>query len=210
MDVRVRRAVAGKTATPGDAGRRCQAEIPDTDENRLGRYGRQSQNTHRRRNVGDRRCGSRGRGRRVRRERSDGSHPVAARRPERRASRRRAASAVRCRRVIRGGGVVAHRLGGEQPASHGGHARRWVWPYHRRRDRQLPRRRFWHGDPRPPHQVDRPRSGHRLRVRRRARRRQSRIGHHAHRAARPRGRAFHQLRRPVHPDAGCDGREGVR
>jgi len=26
----------------------------------------------------------------------------------------------------------------------------------------------------------------------------------------PRGRAFHQLRRPVHPDAGCDGREGVR
>ena len=35
MDARVRGAVGGQTATPGDAGRRRQAEIPDTDEDRL-------------------------------------------------------------------------------------------------------------------------------------------------------------------------------
>ena len=54
--------------------------------------------------------------------------------------------------------------------------------------------------------LDRPRPGHRLRLRRRARRRQSRSGHRADGAARPRPAAFHQLRRPVHPDAGRHGR----
>src|SRR6185437_2818020 len=174
------------------------------------RLRREPQDADRRWNVGDRRRRRRGRRRRSPHGRPHRSDAVAARRPQRRTTGGRAASAIRCRRCIRSGGVLAHRRRGEQSPSPGRHARRRRWPNRGRGDGDLSRRRLPHRDPGAPRPAHESRTRHRLRLRRGARRRQSRSGHRADGAARPLPAAVHQLWRSVHPDAGRPCRQRVR
>ena len=105
---------------------------------------------------------------------------------------------------------MAHHRRGAKSAGHAGHAHIRLRQHRGRRNPNLPRRQVGHRGSRQPRPPDQSHPGHRLRLRRGARRRQPRSWAPCEPPRGPKTAALHQLRRPVHPDLGEVGERRLR